>query len=172
MVEALLAGIKTQTRRALAPGSDPVKRFGAPGDRLWVRETYAAFGHWTRRRNTARGREEWAFVDLTRARGLAWRYDPEAADVDGARVAGAAPAWHRRPALFMPRAASRILLEILDVRSERLGAIGEDDARAEGVGAAADPVRAYRAVWEGINGAGSWDADPLVWVVRFRRLAP
>ncbi|WP_296943471.1 hypothetical protein [uncultured Massilia sp.] len=172
MVDALLAGTKTQTRRVVAPGTSSAGRFGAPGERLWVRETYAAFGRWTTRANAARGRSEWAFVDTTRAAGLDWRFDVDAPDVDGRRDAAAAPAWHRRPALFMPRAASRILLEIVAVRIERLGAIGADDARAEGVGPAADPVAAYRAVWERINGPGSWDADPLVRVVTFRRLAP
>jgi len=122
----------------------------------------------------AQGREEWFFTDLTLASGHTWRYEGDAAGAapDAARVAGAAPAWHRRNALFMPRAASRILLEIVDVRSERLQAIGAADALAEGVGQTDDPVRAYRAVWEHINGEGSWDADPLVWVVAFRRLRP
>lgn len=183
MVEALLAGRKTQTRRAVRdpatadPAADPalnpalnpaVNPFGAPGERLWVRETHAAFGHWTRRRNPAKDREEWAFADLTLATGRRWRFDHDAPDVDGTRDAAAAPRWHKRPALFMPRAASRILLEIVAVRSERLLQVSAADALAEGVPPTDDPVAAYRAVWEGINGVGSWDADPLVWVVTFR----
>jgi hypothetical protein len=187
MVEALLAGTKTQTRRALrrqAGEGQPARNpFGQPGDRLWVRERFVAFGHWQTRRNAAKGREEWFFTDLTRQTGQAWRY--EGADPHAARIAGAAPTWHPRPALFMPRAASRILLEIVDVRSERLQALSRADAIEEGIRRAGDawvlagsaetthdPVLAYRAVWEAINGAGSWDADPLVWVVGFRRLAP
>ena len=180
MVAALLAGTKTQTRRALRPqpadGADVSllrNPFGQPGDLLWVRERFAAFGHWQVRHNAAKGRDEWFFTDLTRARGLAWRYE---ADDPGAvphtpRSAAAAPAWHSRPALFMPRAASRILLEIVAVRAERLQAVSAADALAEGVERGGGPVEAYRAVWEGINGAGSWDADPVVWVVAFRRLA-
>jgi len=183
MVAALLAGTKTQTRRALrpqpaqaaqaGPGAAPRNPFGRPGDRLWVRERFFAFGHWQTRRNAKKNREEWFFTDLTRQRGLAWRYaqdDPAGADPQAARIAGAAPAWHPRPALFMPRAASRILLEILAVRSERLQAIAAADALAEGVVADGDPVAAYRVVWERINGVGSWDADPVVWVVEFRCL--
>lgn len=180
MVDALLAGRKTQTRRAVRDragadadaNSDPdpnLNPFGAPGDRLWVRETYAAFGRWTRRWNPAREREEWAFEDQTLATGRAWRFDYDAPDVDGSRAA-APPRWHKRPALFMPRAASRILLEIEAVRSERLLQVSVADALAEGVLPTNDPVGAYRAVWEGINGAGSWDADPRVWVVTFRRI--
>jgi hypothetical protein len=178
MVQALLAGTKSQTRRALRPqpgdGADPRNPFGRPGDRLWERETFFAFGRWETRYNAKKAREEWAFVDMTRQAGLCWRYpgsDPDPAPQPG-RIAGAAPAWHKRPVLFMPRAASRILLEIVDVRVERLQAISPADAVAEGVQAAHDPVLAYRAVWERINGPGSWDANPCVWVVEFRRLQP
>nr|WP_308632452.1 hypothetical protein [Massilia sp. YIM B02763] len=182
MVEALLAGRKTQTRRAVRdratadparnPAANPAMNpFGAPGEHLWVRETYAAFGHWTRRWNPGKEREEWAFADLTLATGRRWRFDHDALDVDGTRDAAAPPRWHKRPALFMPRAASRILLEIVAVRSERLLQVSAADALAEGVPPSADPVAAYRAVSEDINGAGSWEADPLVWVVTFRRLA-
>jgi hypothetical protein len=202
MVRALLAGTKTQTRRALArppagPSAGPLndavlvalrRRFGAPGERLWVRESYVAFGHWQTRLNARKARDEWFFTDLTLARGLAYRFD--GADPAAKRDAGAVPTWHPRPALFMPRAASRILLEVTDVRIERLCDISPADAIAEGilrVGAGfalahaqvdaparttADPVLAYRAVWEGINGAGSWDGNPWVAVVSFQRLMP
>lgn len=63
----------------------------------------------------------------------------------------------------MPRVASRLLLEIVEVRTERLQEINVADAIAEGVGPADDPVRAYRGVWERINGEGSWAANPMVW---------
>jgi hypothetical protein len=186
MVAALLAGTKTQTRRALAgPPDDTIlaavrRRFGVPGDRLWVRERYVAFGHWRTRLNESRGRKEWFFTDLTRTTGQAWRY--EDADPAARRDPQAEPTWHPRPALFMPRAASRILLEVTDVRIEPLQAISPEDAIAEGIlrvgdgfelvggGTTRDPVQAYRSVWERINGAGSWDADPWVAVVEFRRL--
>jgi hypothetical protein len=175
MVRALLAGTKTQTRRALTgPPELARNRFGQPGDRLWVRETFFAFGSWATRFNPAKGRDEWFFTDMTRASGHAWRYEADGgpgADPQARREAGAAPAWHKRSALFMPRAASRIVLEITGVRIERLQAIGAADALAEGFapGAVDDPVLAYRGVWERINGAGSWEANPLVWVVEFAR---
>lgn len=184
MVRALLDGGKTQTRRALRPqpegAFDPGaarNRFGLPGERLWVRETYLAFGQWQTRPKAGKAGEEWYFVDRTHATGHHYRYaldEPDAAAPPG-RVAGEPPRWHQRTALFMPRAASRILLEIVGVRIERLGEISPDDALAEGlgpIGAGGDPVLAYRSVWERINGAGSWEADPWVWVVEFRRLAP
>jgi hypothetical protein len=188
MVEALLAGTKTQTRRALRPQPaegfephHPRNPFGRPGDRLWVRENFVAFGRWETRHNAKKNRGEWAFVDMTRQEGFSWRFD--GADPQAARIANAAPTWHPRPALFMPRAASRILLEIVDVRVERLQAVSAADAVAEGILRSGDgflladggithaPVLAYRGVWERINGQGSWDANPLVWVVGFRRLA-
>lgn len=185
MVRALLDGTKSQTRRALRP--QPEKngelgmarnRFGLAGDRLWVRETYFAFGHWETRPKAGKAGNAWYFVDQTRTSGQRYRYaldEPGAADPLARRVAGDLPRWHRRPALFMPRAASRILLEIVGVRVERLREISADDALAEGIialGAGGDPVLAYRNVWERINGAGSWDDDPWVWVVAFRRLVP
>jgi hypothetical protein len=195
MVRALLAGTKTQTRRALRDrhaDRPPSHRFGRPGDRLWVRETFYAFGRWETRFNAGKQREEWYFVDMTRQSGLAYRYE---ADLDAGaiaharREAGAAPAWHKRPALFMPRVASRILLEVAGVRVERLQDISDSDAVAEGIrrigdaferadagdglpGTTPDPVLAYRGVWERINGVGSWAANPLVWVVEFRRVLP
>lgn len=91
-----------------------------------------------------------------------------------------------RPSIFMPRWASRITLAITSVRVERLKDISEADAQAEGVGEAgietgcvletSAPVEvgsylaAYADLWESINGPGSWDANPWVWVVSFRRL--
>ena len=185
MVRALLDGAKTQTRRALRPQPegkfDPGaarNRFGLPGDRLWVRETYFAFGNWETRPKAGKAGDEWYFVDRTCASGQRYRYaldEPDGADAPPGRVAGDLPRWHRRPALFMPRAASRILLEIVGVRIERLREISPEDALAEGiapVSAGDDPVQAYRGVWERINGAGSWDADPWIWAVEFRVLAP
>lgn len=75
----------------------------------------------------------------------------------------------------MPRWASRITLEITAVRAERLQDISEADAQAEGVilkgtsrydGVARD---AFEALWESINGPGSWDANPWVWAITFRK---
>jgi hypothetical protein len=178
MVRALLAGAKTQTRRAIhGPVEAARNRFGQPGERLWVREAFFAFGRWDTRFNAGKGRDEWYFTDMTLASGQRWRYEAgggPGADPHARREAGAVPAWHKRPALFMPRAASRIVLEIVGVRIERLRDISAEDALAEGVvtDTADDPVLAYRAVWERINGDGSWDANPLVWVVEFETVTP
>lgn len=83
------------------------------------------------------------------------------------------------PSIFMPRWASRITLEVTGVRVERLQAISGADALAEGVGRPlgtslaygcvtdAWNQREYSVLWEQINGAGSWAANPWVWVVEF-----
>jgi hypothetical protein len=197
MVQALLAGTKTQTRRVVTPqppdwvscynerlvdahfwcehdrDDDSMRHwpsyehglpcpYGAPGDRLWVRET-------------------WGPCDG----GACYR----ASERDGVLPDGGR--WH--PSIHMPRWASRITLEVTDVRVERLQDISEADAIADGVKhsqravspSKADPCwwdylqdepnyrnarDSYASLWEKINGAGSWDANPWVWVIEFRRI--
>jgi hypothetical protein len=98
------------------------------------------------------------------------------------------PVW--RPSIHMPHWASRLTLEIVSVRVERLTSISEADAIAEGATPKWEPgcsgrlmeaiggfsfrpaASAYAELWESINGPGSWDANPWVWVVEFRRVAP
>ncbi len=185
MVKALLAGTKTQTRRVVKPQPEPMPGGGVrwpkhghsgpdeylrdvaarmwcpyaqPGDRLWVRETFL----WTKPENC------WPA-------GLHYRADkPGVIELNGNPLC-----W--RPSIHMPRRASRITLEITAVRVERLQEISNDDAVAEGITLHPDhhgkpreslygPVRTYRDLWEQINGPGSWDANPWVWVLQFRRL--
>ena len=97
---------------------------------------------------------------------------------DGARLVDAHPeGWdiwregrdlpHRTiPSIHMPRWASRITLEVTGVRVERLGDVSESDARAEGVQSVAE----FKELWASINGPSSWDANPWVWVVEFKRV--
>ncbi|MGH8217375.1 MAG: hypothetical protein ACREUT_02210 [Steroidobacteraceae bacterium] len=88
-----------------------------------------------------------------------------------------------RPSIYMPRSASRIALRVTDVRAERLQWISQPDAIAEGIsrvgqrweaeGICTTPTSAgdaYRGLWEYINGPGSWDANPWIWVVSFERI--
>lgn len=173
--------------------------YGQPGDRLWVRETYFAWGRWETRCSAKKGRDEWHFVDMTLECGKAYLYDadsPRPQPLAGKRDGGVTPKWWKRPAIFMPREASRITLEITSLRVERLQSISEADAIAEGIERPEDmsreaveamdvwpegaerscfnalnqPVHQYRRLWEQINGTGSWEANPWVWVVEFRRL--
>lgn len=173
--------------------------YGQPGDRLWGRETFYAFGRWVTQFNAKKGRDEWHFIDMTLETGHAYCYAADGgqpAMLAGKRDVGITPKWWKRPAIFMPRAASRILQEVTEVRVERLQSISEEDAIAEGIPEdgtpcprchfsgwvmqGGDPVECdaagcgdgavdeYRTLWESINGAGSWNANPWVWAVSLK----
>jgi hypothetical protein len=179
MVRAILDGTKTQTRRIVkvrglefiggkGQENDPSAwgypypdregyadltdgipcPYGKPGDCLYVRETWSDRG------------------DMRPF----YRADQEPYLPYGGR-------W--KPSIHMPRWASRITLEVESVRVERLNDCSMDDALAEGVsdrdpetGAWQNPKEEYADLWESINGPGSWDANPLVWVVTFKRINP
>jgi hypothetical protein len=200
MVRAILAGKKTQTRRALrhqieAPAtlrmSGPRQceivnehgvripgfacPYGQPGDRLWVRETWQGplFDH-----------EQWDDYHANNGRFETPKHCVYAAD------GGPAPEFVNeddeivqrwRPSIHMPRWASRITLEIVDVRIERLHDISGPDCWREGIHEirnAGDQygelrgsvVEDFRALWESINGRGSWDDSPWVWALTFKRV--
>lgn len=202
MVRAILEGRKTQTRRVVRWNSRradevddgegegngfivlqggewwPCYRYdgneiplgcpyGVPGDRLWVRET-------------------WQNVGAMCENEIIYAADDQ----------DAVNRW--RSPIHMPRWASRITLEVVGVRVERVQDITEEDARAEGVQteadfygdkniktylgstpwhrynadacAAASAAESFMTLWESINGKGSWDANPWVWVVEYRRI--
>lgn len=178
MVRALLNGTKTQTRRVVKrfevragmpePEMQSLLRccpYGAPGDRLWVRETFAKIDGQT---------QPWIETDY------------RATYTHGDRLGdslGIKKRW--TPAIHMPRAASRITLEVAGVRVERLQDISEADACAEGIEQDAidrclqmaeamdqrepTPARSmYQVLWDSINGAGAWERNPFVWCVSFR----
>jgi hypothetical protein len=151
--------------------------YGQPGDRLWVREAWMpdppADGTWA---YTA-----WAGCRESRLSDIPERFRHPAFCNYSASWLHGRVRW--TPSIHMPRWASRILLVVTAVRVERLQDISDDDARQEGVAewaaGALSPEgqetvcrqEGYRMLWESINGAGSWDANPWVWVVEFRRLS-
>ena len=232
MVQALLAGTKTQTRRIVKPQpislGNGVWEFGDKilasdsemqehlfhevygtkgtpygslwgddrGDRMWVRETLIA-------RDCAYGRKVAYAADNLYLRNGRTEIDlPNG----GRHVEAPEWKWQRKslPSIHMPRWASRITLEITDVRVQRLAEISEEDAIAEGIHSnnftgwgdepgipsmpeptvyqdyssthrlgcnwLESPVDSYRTLWNSINGPGSWDANPFVWCVSFRRI--
>lgn len=208
LVRAILEGRKTVTRRvvtrqhateafhaaalnigvaaALDTMPDDVRRpYGVAGDRLWVRETwYDDFGrkpgeaHALNVERNEDGGVEGIEYRATHACAAFEAGCPCNPDGDGKRSV-----W--RPSIFMPRWASRLLLEVASVRVERLRDITEEDARAEGV----EPVDgawrgdgdvypaargAFRSLWDSINAARGygWDANPWVWRIEFARIAP
>jgi len=173
--------------------------YGQPGDRLYVRETFRfseEFENYSPKQVgekclDAGYRKEWAPI----------QYEADACRVNwqstGATSAAVIVPGKTRVSIHMPRWASRILLEITGVRVERLNDCSEADAIAEGIdrvennfgnGRAycdyslarlddtaewfSSPVHSYRSLWEMINGANSWAANPFVWVVEFKRVMP
>lgn len=187
MVRAILDGRKTQTRRVMKPqpkptpddfpgqaghwwpsnkhqsmlhvenelrewtglAGDACPYGGAPGDVLWVRETF---------RNS-------------RVDGLPGDVVYQA-DHPGLKSPPGSYGRPWMPSIHMPRWASRLTLEITDVRVEQLQDISEEEAIAEGIGTPRDQRYAvqdgFRPLWESINGPESWAANPWVWVVEFQ----
>ena len=161
--------------------------YGQPGDRLWVRETWQGP---LLQEFEADADPDWHYAShihqYQNPAHCEYAADggpkPEYTNADDVMRQG----W--RPSIHMPRWASRITLEITSVRVERLQDISEADAIAEGctqnhngyywggphpvsgLKQLATAKGAYQDLWESINGPGSWDANPWVWVVEFRRL--
>lgn len=177
MICALLDGRKTQTRRIMKPQPIEISglgkriypdedwklswgelraghedcQYGKVGDLLWVRETY----------NNTCGE-------------LLYKADNV--------ILGCAK-W--KPSIYMPRHISRLTLKITGIRVEKLHSISERDAIAEGLINTCDhtfpkwtagdgfpehfefPIGAYKDLWQSINGDGSWDLNPWVWVLEF-----
>lgn len=166
---------------------------GGPGDRLWVKETFVPSPEHPRCRVAYRADQKSYGLD----NGIAYKTEDSLGAVMPRsllirdRPFGSAK-W--KPSIFMPRWASRITLEITNVRVERLQEITEEDAWAEGCkrgertdnggwfpAEEPDPsgigIRGwdcakdwYADLWESINGPGSWDKNQWVWVIEFKRL--
>jgi len=204
MVRAILEGRKTQTRRLVSPMliealGDPstwqmatasswwafnhlanemqhfISPFGQPGDRLWVRET-------------------WGLDDCGEdGKRVIWQATCEAAWVMPRNELGEIyylPSDYNpgrwRPSIHMPRWASRLTLEVTEVRVQRLQEISEEDAMAEGALADRQRLevagatliadvpsarRAFRRLWDSINGERegcAWTANPWVWAITFK----
>ena len=134
--------------------------------RLWVRETWRPFGDRPCSECVGPGNVMYA------------------ASADEAELA----IFKFRPSIYMPRWASRILLEITNVRAQRVQDISEDDAIAEGLRwhpaleawsaggdswpTFTDPRRSFAGLWDSINASlgYGWDANPWVWAISFRRM--
>ncbi|AXO73639.1 MULTISPECIES: hypothetical protein [Klebsiella pneumoniae complex] len=203
MVRALLSGRKTQTRRIIKPQpeatlsgslsgkwlSRPLNGlllpkiediaihcpFGSVGDRIWVREAFRVHSRAT----------DVATLVYKASERNSWTEQTRRVPVAVCNKPATPEKW--TPSLHMPRWASRILLEITNVRVERLNAISEEDARAEGIidggclncgepepcGCAnpePDATDAFAYLWQSVYGQESWNANPWVWVISFERI--
>ncbi|MGR0185514.1 hypothetical protein [Azospirillum aestuarii] len=122
MVRAQLADLKTQTRRL---ATSPLAKV-QPGDRLWVRENHWLFGRWREDGKTATGRVKRVFDKI----GQAVTFEKPGNDNMAYWGGGTGFTW--KPAMHLPRWASRITLVVEEVRFQRLQEITEEDAQAEG----------------------------------------
>ena len=198
MVRAILDGRKTMTRRVIKKqpldilpmnvpnqwcaldewgedgnkGSIRACRFGVPGDQLWVRETFGIFDRAGNERAIAYkadgddGPATW--VEVPKDKYFKDDYFP------------ADERW--RPSIHMPRWASRITLEITEVRVERLQEISVEDCQREGISDSAMggkvqegyvPQTAFSDLWDSINGKRApWASNPWVWALTFKRVRP
>jgi hypothetical protein len=169
MVRAILAGRKTMTRRVVkspkwsSAGNAMVDfgcPYGVPGTKLWVRETCRLYS-----------------VNCSKTgKGPLVRYRADGAWSCGCKPQSQTPCGPWKPSIHMPRWASRITLEVTDVRVERVQDISDGDAIAEGcLGLPTESGGVtwwaeYAALWDSINrkrGFG-WEKNPWVWVVCFR----
>ncbi len=200
MVRAILSGAKTQTRRLVKP--QPLEEsfldapgryqptfdeggqlrvvtsnglhlltcpFGQPGDRLWVRETTVDVERHGYIGPVYLQSEEGI---ATLQGGLAPAPD-DMTEVEPHEIT-------LRPSIHMTRSMCRLVLEITDVRVERLQAISEADAIAEGLtqteiggwlpGPCDHPEWAFHQLWNQVYGESAWDSNPWVWVIHFKRL--
>lgn len=207
MVQALLAGTKTQTRRVIKPQPiavldvdgparcpmclPPLQSFamtckiGQPGDRLWVKETYRTRREWDefspKNLPVKFAGESDEQVDWLREQYIHYETCPQPNGKLTGRI---------RQSIYMRQWMSRITLEITGVRVERLNDISEADCWAEGIeqcdgmfdsapqaamakriGCSVEDAKPlYACLWESINGPGSWDLNPWVWVIEFRKV--
>lgn len=188
MVRAILEGRKTQTRRVVTPSPDVARHwkewtperidqwirmcpYGKPGDRLWVRETFARCA-----------------CDVCRK---IWPAKTPHGILGYQATYGGPSAMVFKPSIHMPRWASRLTLEITEVRVQRVQKISEADSLAEGIYAYDGQAKGcygvmgmdcrtmsgvsakdcYRHLWDSINsyrGFG-WEKNPWVWCITFKR---
>ena len=199
MVQAILDGRKTQTRRVIKPQptedvgeflcqlwpcrrkqyeymGDPenghevsLKPYAFIGDRLWVRETYWVQPENVTERDLINGADTWPD----------WIYQADEPNEYELKEWG----WKKKPSIFMPRKLARIWLEITNIRVERLQDISFDDCYAEGVetyvmsaahiNVHMSPFQRFTALWDSINGKKHpWGSNPWVWVIDFEKECP
>ncbi|UKY38181.1 hypothetical protein [Pantoea dispersa] len=155
--------------------------FGAVGDRLWVRETFRVHSRAT----------DVATLVYKASEQQSWTQQTHRVPIEMCNKPAVVDKW--TPSIHMPRWASRITLEITGVRVEQLNDISEEDAAAEGVGSAvwfagkgvpeehwtslgelgaqkAYHLNSFATLWESIYGADSWQGNPWVWVIEFKRV--
>jgi len=197
MVKAVQDGRKTHTRRIIKYPSDLIGElcpYGQLGDFIYVRETHYLYGKWFKNGISKTGKQKWTFEAANRE----VRYFDNPPDIirrNSYRELG----WYKRPAIFMPRWASRITLQIKDIRAERVQDISEADALDEGIDTESETyaiaeynqnmgvrgcgnvvysrsyypsICCFAELWDSINAKRgySWGDNPWVWVIEFKKV--
>lgn len=195
--------VKTQTRRILNPqptrvdesgrwyrmpgGGDSLNCYDIPyrvGERRYIREPHYLYGRWKRDGKTKTGKAKYRFV-ADRSKGACYPNNPPPRVCTRKSAVG----WFRRPGMFMFEWAARTIVEIVEVRIERVQEISETDAIAEGLVKSVhdhgtywgirhadvwetDPRKTFRRLWDSpdIHGAGAWERNDWVWAVTMRRI--
>lgn len=171
--------------------------YGQPGDRLWVRETFTV-EHQVETDQPpphSDGRPVYQCPHGSGWRQAHYRATDPAPELQYEDMsADCEPECRWKPSIHMPRWASRILLEVVSVRVERLHDISEADALAEGVSSlrgegqffmdylkstpgtedftAGSARNSFQTLWRSIRGDESWLSNPWVWVIEFRKVSP
>ncbi len=183
MVRAILAGRKTQTRRVIKPQPEVMHESTRPelwwGDnRPLYAESFATYCPYGLRSQRLWVRETFCVCDDDQKNGMWAGEHPD--HIHRADWNGPDPQYEGfskwKPSIYMPRWASRILLEITDIRVERVRDISEEDAKAEGVKPTQHPSEGHKEsfakLWDEINEKRgfAWYTNPWVWVVEFKRI--
>lgn len=187
MVKAILEGRKTQTRRIITDkqvlatieviknGIENLCKYKT-GNTLWVREEHYRYGFWKKNGLTKKGNQKWVFFAASEDVKY-FDNPPDVYRISRDKFNPELRQWYKRLARFMPKSACRIKLEITNIRVERLQDISESDAKAEGVetlglypGYNVSNRGKYEGLWNLINGNDSWDLNPWVWVIEFKRI--
>lgn len=187
MVQAILSGRKTQTRRIIklplidknmgcelagnelagevAAGDYRNCPLGKPGDQLWVRECFRVHSRAT----------DVATLVYRASERHSWTEQTRRVPVSDCNRPVSPEKW--TPSLHMPRWASRINLLITGVRVERLNTISTGDGMAEGypaereaIGGPLDAWLWFRDLWGGIYPDNTFEVNPWVWVINFERM--
>jgi len=212
MVQALLAGRKTQTRRIIKPQPEKAaygkvnwkgreltlnsfsnhSPYGQVGDLLWVREGFHLdkndqFCDESSTHDTFTYKADHYHRDVKR---IGVNYDNIDLCTEGWYDTDYPEETKWRPSIHMPKVAARLWLKVINVKVERLDAISDEDAIAEGIAKPPSdetgvhyknyhhpdffmitPKYSFKTLWEAINGNESWDANPWLWVVEFEELS-
>ena len=160
-------------------------RYGAVGDILYVKETHYAYGYWVK---DASG---WTFKGHGDVFGYKYMDNPPSPP-DILTGYSTETGWYKRPSLFMPRAAARYFFQIEGLWAERVQDITPAMAIREGIKSfrpvpgdgpaetlywhyikkkwGPSPVHSFQTLWQSVHGEESWDQNPWVWVVTYKKL--